>query len=107
MNNGKQKDRGCSTPGPSWLESSRTLPRISRWTLRPGHGGECPARRAPLQSHAEWCSTEPGSIHALYNAATLASIGTWRITHLSDRSQEDIWAEHYEKAMGVLQMSLQ
>ena len=22
-------------------------------------------------------------------------------------SQEDIWAEHYDKAMGVLQMSLQ
>jgi hypothetical protein len=29
----------------------------------------------------------------------------WR--EAPESSQEDIWAEHYDKAMGVLQMSLQ
>ena len=43
-------------------------------------------------------------VHLAHDADP-SKLDEWR--RAPEGSQEDIWAEHYDKAMGVLQMSLQ
>jgi hypothetical protein len=43
-------------------------------------------------------------VHLAHDADP-SKVDEWR--RAPEGSQEDIWAEHYDKAMGILQMSLQ
>jgi hypothetical protein len=74
------------------------------------------ARSLPHRDHERHTALERLRVHHphlwevlhrvhLSNEADPAKLGQWR--RAPEGSQEDIWAEHYDRAMGVLARALQ